>query len=428
MKTFPWQKVILAILFLLILWFYFTGIPSVPFHPDESTQIFMSSDVSISTDMLAFVPGNKTGDRWRLRLIDSPLSRTMMGWALKINNMKSNPADWNWSADWQTNIASGAMPADNTLYTARWSVAWVFPFTCLFLYLLAKKINGKSTAVIAVLLMTTNALVLIHTRRAMSESVLLCTTTALIWLIIDFKNRPWLTAILSGLAVNAKQTAIPLMALAGVEIFLLPNTVSLSKKVRNILVFFTIILGISWSLNPAYWRYPTEAIREGLSQRQELTTKMRADYHTSKNPLEQMIFLIAQVFIQPPAAYDVMNYAEDTDSAVDAYLSQPYNTLFRGFSGGAVFLILSILGWIILWRQSRKNSRDRQLSFLILNLILLVFILMLMFASAAPFQRYYIILVPVLSIYQATAVVFLWNSLSRGIKKWTASSSSPLES
>jgi 4-amino-4-deoxy-L-arabinose transferase-like glycosyltransferase len=223
----------------------------------------------------------------------------MMGWALKINNMKSNPADWNWSADWQTNIASGAMPADNTLYTARWSVAWVFPFTCLFLYLLAKKINGKSTAVIAVLLMTTNALVLIHTRRAMSESVLLCTTTALIWLIIDFKNRPWLTAILSGLAVNAKQTAIPLMALAGVEIFLLPNTVSLSKKVRNILVFFTIILGISWSLNPAYWRYPTEAIREGLSQRQELTTKMRADYHTSKNPLEQMIFLIAQVFIQP---------------------------------------------------------------------------------------------------------------------------------
>jgi hypothetical protein len=56
MKTFPWQKVILAILFLLILWFYFTGIPSVPFHPDESTQIFMSSDVSISTDMLAFVP------------------------------------------------------------------------------------------------------------------------------------------------------------------------------------------------------------------------------------------------------------------------------------------------------------------------------------------------------------------------------------
>ncbi len=425
MKTFPWQKASLTVSFILILWFYFAGIPSVPFHPDESTQIYMSSDVSVPSDVLVFVPGEKTGDKWRYRLIDSPLSRTMMGWALKIKRLTPNFSDWNWSTDWQTNVTAGALPSDDTLVTARWSVAWVFPLTCLFLYLLAKKLTGRSTAVISVLLFSTNALVLMHTRRAMSESVLLCSIMALIWLTIDFKNKPWLTAIAAGLAVNAKQTAFPLAALAGFEILVFPQTANLARRVLNILVFIAIILGVSWVLNPAYWRHPMDAIREGMCQRQELTDKMRADYRTSSSPLEQSVILTAQVFVQPPAAYDVLNYVDTTRTEVDAYLAQPLNTLFRGFSGGAVFLILSIIGWIIQWRQSGKNAPDKRLSFWILYAILLVIIAMLMFTTAAPFQRYYVILVPFLCVFQATAIVYLWNILLGAIKKRTTGTGSP---
>ena len=425
MKTFPWQKASLSILFTLILWFYFAGIPSVPFHPDESTQIYMSSDASESADLLAYVPGGRSGDKWRYRLIDSPLSRTMMGWALKIKGVTPNLSDWNWSANWRVNIALGALPSDDALATARWSVAWVFPLTCLFLYLLAKKISGSASAVVAVLLFATNALVLMHTRRAMSESVLLCAVTALVWLMIDIKNKPWFTAIAAAMAVNAKQTAFPLAALAGIEMLILPQKETIPKKALNSLIFFAVILGISWFLNPAYWQHPIDAIGEGLRQRQELTEKMRVDYNTSRNPLEQAIIMTAQIFIQQPMAYDVLNYFEATRPAVDAYMSQPVNTLFRGYTGGAIMLVLSILGWIILWKHTGKSAPEKRLPFLIMNGIMLVFIMMLIFMTAAPFQRYYVILIPFLCIFQSTAIVFLWNTFSNAIKKRTAGTGSP---
>ncbi len=425
MKTFPWQKATLIVVFTLILWFYFAGIPSVPFHPDESTQIYMSSDAAVSADLLAYVPGNRSGDKWRYRLIDSPLSRTMMGWALITKGITPNLSDWNWSANWRVNIALGALPSDDALATARWSVAWVFPLTCLFLYLLAKNITGRPTAVVAVLLFSTNSLVLLHTRRAMSESVLLCAVTALVWMMVDFRNKPLLTALAAGLAVNSKQTAFPLAALAGIEMLFLPQKAKLAKKALNTLIFFAVVMGISWTLNPAYWQHPVDAIGEGLRQRQELTEKMRADYNTSNNPLEQTIIMTAQVFIQQPMAYDVLNYFEATRPSVDAYMSQPVNTLFRGYTGGAVMLVLSIMGWIILWKQTGKCAPDKRLPFLIMNGIMLVFMLMLMFATAAPFQRYYVILIPFLCIFQSTAIVFLWNTIRNAINKRTAGTGSP---
>jgi 4-amino-4-deoxy-L-arabinose transferase-like glycosyltransferase len=425
MKTFPWLKVSLTILFGLLLWNYFDGIPEVPFHPDESTQIYMSADTSVPPDVLGFVPGQTIGDKWRYRLIDSPLSRTMMGWALSLNNLSPNQVDWDWSKDWDSNLTAGALPTKETLFTARWAVVWLFPLTCLFLYLLAKKLGGRPTAVIAVVLFAVNALVLMHTRRAMAESALLCAVTALAWLMVDFKNRPWFAAIAAGLAVNAKQTAFPLAGLAGLEMVLFPKTVGIKKRLVNIAIFLAVILAISLALNPAYWQNPMVAIHEGLNQRQELTGRMRVDHHTSGNPLEQYMIMTAQVFIQPPAAYDVMNYEEATRSDVSTYMAQPKNNLFRGLSGGAIMLILTITGYIVLWKQTRRGENGNRAPLLIYSIITLVCVIMLMFFTAAPFQRYYAILVPFFSIAQAAALVFLWNAVVELIKKRTAVTGRP---
>jgi 4-amino-4-deoxy-L-arabinose transferase-like glycosyltransferase len=425
MKPFPWLKATLILLFGLILWNYYNGISTVPFHPDESTQIYMSADASASPDVLAYVPGENTGDRWRYRLIDSPLSRTLMGWALSANNFPPNRVDWNWSVDWRTNRAAGAIPSLETLFTARLSVAWLFPATCLFLYLLAKKVGGKSTGFIAVMLFSTNALVLMHTRRAMAESSLLCAFTALAWLIIDFKNKPWFMALAAGLAVNTKQTAFPLAGLAGLETLLFPGDTSFRKRLFNVGILAAAILAVSWALNPAYWQYPVNAVAEGLRQRQDLTDRMRADYHTSTSLLEQAVILAAQVFIQPPAAYEILNYEEATRPTVDAYLAQPQNNLFRGMAGGAVMLILTITGWIVLWKKSKRDGEGGRLAFWIFSGITLICLIMLMFFTAAPFQRYYIILVPFFSTAQAASLLFLWNILAGLAKKRTAVSGSP---
>jgi hypothetical protein len=425
MKTFPWYKASLTILFGLILWNYFSGIPSVPFHPDESTQIYMSADVSASPDVLAFSPGRNIGDKWRYRLIDSPLSRTLMGWALNLRGLQPNQVDWDWSADWDTNKQAGALPSNETLLTARWSVVWLFPFTCLFLFLLAKKVGGKSMAVITLILFSTNALVLIHTRRAMAESALLCAFSALAWLMVDVKKTPWFAAIAAGLAVNAKQTAFPLAGMAMLEILFLSQNPQIRKRLLHTGFFVVVILAISTLLNPVYWQFPVDALNEGSRQRQDLSARMRTDYHTSIIPLEQVVVMAAQVFIMPPASYDVLNYAEATRLAEGAYLAQPQNTLVRGFIGGALMLILTIAGWIILLKQTSHSDSSDRLSFLIFSGIVLISIIMLMFFTSAPFQRYYVILIPFFSVMQSAAIIFFWNSLIGWIKKRTAVSSSP---
>jgi 4-amino-4-deoxy-L-arabinose transferase-like glycosyltransferase len=417
MKTFPWYKASLTILFGLILWNYFSGIPSVPFHPDESTQIYMSADAFASPEVLAFSPGQNSGDKWRYRLIDSPLSRTLMGWALNLRGLNPNPVDWDWSADWDINRQAGALPSNDTLLTARWAVAWFFPLTCLFLFLLAKKVGGESMAVIAVILFSTNALVLIHTRRAMAESVLLCAFTALAWLMVDVKKTPWFAAIAAGLAVNTKQTAFPLAGMAGLEMLFIPQVAKFRNRLLNTGIFVAVILVISCVLNPVYWRFPVDALNEGLRQRQDLSDRMRTDYHTSINPLEQTVILAAQTFVMPPASYDVLNYVEATRPSESTYLAQSQNTLFRGFIYGMVMLILTITGWIILWKQSGMSGSSNRLSFLIFSGIVLISILMLMFFTAAPFQRYYIILVPFFSVMQSAALLLVWNTLVGWIKK-----------
>jgi 4-amino-4-deoxy-L-arabinose transferase-like glycosyltransferase len=348
-----------------------------------------------------------------------------MGWALNLNNISPNQVDWDWSKDWDTNQSAGALPSEEALFTARWAVAWVFPLTCLFLYLLAKKLGGWPTAVVTVILFAGNALVLIHTRRALAESVLLCMVTALAWLMVDIKSRPWFTAIAAGLAVNAKQTAFPLAGLAGLEMVLLPKTVEIKKRLVNLTIFLSVILAVSLALNPAYWQYPVDAIKEGLRQRQDLSDRIRVDYHTSGNPLEQTVNLISQVFIQPPAAYDVMNYEEATRPAVNAYMARPQNNLFRGFSGGMTMLILTLSGYFVIWKQTGRDENGKRMPFLIYSTITLVCVIMLMIFTSAPFQRYYVILVPFFSIAQAAALVFFLNSAIELIKKRTAVSGRP---
>jgi 4-amino-4-deoxy-L-arabinose transferase-like glycosyltransferase len=264
-----------------------------------------------------------------------------------------------------------------------------------------------------------------HTRRAMAESALLCAFTGLAWLMVDVKQTPWFAALTAGLAVNAKQTAFPLAGMAGLEMLIIPQTLQIRKRLLNTGIFAAVILALSFALNPVYWQFPLDAMNEGLRQRQDISDRMRTDYHTSTNPLEQAVILVAQVFILPPASYDVLNYAEATRPAVDAYLAQPQNNLLRGFTGGAIMLILTITGWIILWKHTRHSESGYWLVLLIFLGITLICIFTLLFFTAAPFQRYYVILVPFFSVMQSAALVFFWNTLWKWIKKRTAVSGSP---
>jgi 4-amino-4-deoxy-L-arabinose transferase-like glycosyltransferase len=341
----------------------------------------------------------------------------LIGWGLKIQNRQPITTDWNWSGTWEENRESGALPSADVLLAARWSVAWLFPFTCLFLFLTVRKLDGIVSAGLAVLLLSFNALVLLHTRRAMAESALLCLFSASICALICLDRRTWLAAIPTALALNAKQTAVTLAGIGFLNIFLIPGEKIGRKRIFSASLFLAILFVMTWILNPVFWKYPLAAISEGMVQRSNLSPRMQSDYLNTYNPLEQTAILIAQVFIQPPASADVLNYQAATKPQEDYYFAQPQNNLFRGFAGGAILFGLTLVGFIIMIRRLVSTKTAERYPLALFLTITLVSIAVITFFTPVPFQRYYLILVPLFIVPQAAAITALGKGAFQLIKQ-----------
>ena len=429
MKSFPWIKSLLLVFFVLVCLVYFSGVSSVPFHPDENTQIYTSADVSqwIQNPLsLAYTQPDTVDARMRYRLIDSPVSRTLIGLGFWLSGKNPVPVDWDWSKSWEENNQSGALPNPDVLLTARWSVVWMFPISCLFLFLTANKLGGWGAAVLSILLLSTNALILIHTRRAMAESAMICLLCTSVWGLLCIDKRIWIAAIPIGLVINSKQTTFPLLGVGLLDIFLRPGyRVANLKRLTQASFFMATILIICWVLNPVYWKSPFSALQAGLDFRTNLSDQMKSDYRSSFNPLEQFAVLIGQVFVEPPAIADVGNYKNDTLVQEKHYFLNPINNLFRGFASGAFFLGLTIFGWVILIRRlfTKQELNRYPVGVFLAITVILCFTIVLF--TPAYFQRYYVALIPLFIVAQAIGLNSIGFAIYRRIKKGLPTKDSP---
>ena len=92
--TYRWFVIVL---FGLILGFYIWGINLVPFHPDERTYLFMSSDFDqLIHDpfSMAWKPDNESDQRQRYRELDAPLTRYMLGLGRSLFSIPAPKVDW----------------------------------------------------------------------------------------------------------------------------------------------------------------------------------------------------------------------------------------------------------------------------------------------------------------------------------------------
>jgi hypothetical protein len=106
MRSINFGKLIPTAAFLLYLIFFFSTIQSVPFHPDEATQIFMSHDVDLlltTPSRLLYHPEVSLSAEQRYHLIDAPLPRTIIGIVRNIFHLEPLASDWNWSLGWEEN-------------------------------------------------------------------------------------------------------------------------------------------------------------------------------------------------------------------------------------------------------------------------------------------------------------------------------------
>jgi len=283
----------------------------VPFHPDESTQLYMSADfeqIMTKPWQMAWEENDSASSITRYRLLDAPLTRYLLGFGRTLFSLPALPSDWDWSASWEENHSNGALPSDRTLLLGRLIIASLFPLGLFLLYRIGIAIDNRWLGIFTVLLFSSNALVLLHTRRAMAEGALVFGVILTLYALIFADKRPLLAGLAVAIAFNAKQSAVVLLPIGLLAVCWIPE-----KKIRNIsllagnsakyLAGFILLTAL---LNPFLWRHPISASQEALQLRQGLLERQVADYEhlapgqVLNSPAERSAVLIAQLFFTPP--------------------------------------------------------------------------------------------------------------------------------
>ncbi len=444
---------LIALLSAFALW----GAARVPFHPDESTQLFTSADFDLLLThprALGWQPGRDEDLRQRYRLLDAPLTRYLLGLGRTLAGQPPLPADWDWGKTWAENAAAGALPSPELLRAGRMAVTALLPLTLWLFYLTGYALGGRRVGLAGVLLLGLHPLVLLHARRAMAEGALLFGVTFTLWALLaaPSRRRPGWLGLALGLAVNAKQSALALVPLVGwrvdgrrgtvdggrgtgdegrwtrdggreigdggrgTTVYGLRSTVhGLSSTVSRLLSTVLVLLTLTALLNPVFWPHPVLAIRSAIHLRADLAARQAADTALLApetlldTPAKRLIALVGNLYLTPPRFAEVGNYTAETAAAEAAYLANPLHDWGRGLYGGALFLALTILGMGRGVREIWKGraafgeaQAARKVACLLGATALQGGALLLMIPL--PWQRYVIPLLPMVVLWQAYAI------------------------
>lgn len=410
--------------------FALSDLPAVPFHPDESTYLFMSADLKnllANPWSLAFDAREHQNPRQAYRLLDAPLARYLVGAGLALSGQSPLPADWDWSKTWGQNQAAGALPDSKQLLASRLAVALTLPLSLVLIYLCGQHLGGVLAGSLAVLLLGMNALVLLHSRRAMAEGILLLGTCAFLASLLVADRKPWLAGLALALAVNAKHSSLVLLPLGLLAVAWsgqggwLPR-----RRIASAVLQYLLAFGlISYLVNPVMWNDPLQSIRAAVAARCELLTKQAADVqrslpqHYLETPGERAVTLFAHLYLAPPMFAEAGNYRLYTSPAEQAYLANPLHHLGRSLPGAGLVLGLSLSGLLLSILSVRRAAPRLRRGLVLFQLATLV-----LFASSILFipiawQRYAIPLVPLISLWASLGLVHLIRPLRIKIARET---------
>ncbi len=408
----------LDILFLsalvLYMLFFFGGVSQVPFHPDESTYLYMSSDFErllSQPGALFWLPGDDS-DQQRYRLVDAPLTRYVLGAGRSLVGLPALAADWDWEKSWEQNRLSGALPDKMLLAVGRSSISLFVPLSLVLLYVVGRKSQRPLAGLFSAFLLGANALVLMHGRRAMAEGILLFCITLFIFSLYYSDTNLWLPAVSTTLAFNTKHSAMAFLpvGLLAASMTRLPAASKYRKITINLFLFSIIFLIITLALNPVMWSKPIGAARAIITARTSLLERQVAfigqvaPQQIMESTTERLAVLVIHLFVSPPIFAEAGNYQANTAKSERIYISSPAHNLLRGLWGGGIMLCFTLLGIVegiqIIRKKDAHQSDAQQRRWTSLLLVsTLCFVAFFLAAVPLNWQRYVIPLIPFTSLW-----------------------------
>jgi 4-amino-4-deoxy-L-arabinose transferase-like glycosyltransferase len=435
-----WLQAGLAAAWVLFAGFALWGVPNVPFHPDESTYLYMSRDFDLlirqgNPAAVTWQAANQPADVLHYRLLDSPLSHYLPGLGRLLAGYATPlPHDWNWSGDWAANVFAGAVPPAGLLNAARWPAAMLTVLSILPLYGIGSRLGGIGTGIGATLLYAFSGLVLLHGRRAMAEGPLLFFILAAIWLVLYYPRQPLLWGGAAAFAVASKLSALFLLPVLGLALlWRQPGEAGKQtgwrgwanrQRLENIVMCAASFVGLSWLLTPSLWAQPIGGIAAMWAARQQLmasqtgTLSVAATVQVAASLPARLFAMLYHTYFAPPAFWDVANYAQQTAAAERSYLAVPLQvgwhttSLSFNLAVGGVVLALTLAGAIFglhdlaaprLPAAIKQTAAERYALLMLLAWSAATVVGLLPINIA--WQRYYLPLLPIVCLWAAYGFV-----------------------
>ena len=419
----PWLEVILLV---ALAAFLLASAGGVPFHPDETTWLFQSRDLEAflaRPRSLAWRSGLEPSPDMTYRLLNAPLAKDVLAAARWIVGAPAAAVavDWTWSDSWDDNVAAGALPAPGVLAAARTASAGLVVLAVVALYFCGTALAGRGTGLAAAILLGTNALVLLHGRRAMAEGALTLAVCLALLGLLHAERHPWLAGIAAGLAFAAKTSAavwIPVgwMAAAWSAD---PQRRSWRAVAARVGAFTLAAGGVTLLLYPVLWAEPLNALAAMWRARQELlaaqvaATNAVMPWAVLVTPGQRAATFLVHLYFSPLQFAEAANYLRQTAAAEAAYSASPFHALFRGLAGGALLLGLTLLGIAQGLRRVRMPETNERRAFGVVLVATAVQAAALAFAVPLAFQRYVLALVPLACLWCGCGIATVVERLTR---------------
>lgn len=385
------------------------------FHGDEPMQIYMSGDYAT-----AFLDGNPAAlltqppypidSDAHLRLLNGSVHRYVTGffWHLAGISRAELPVrpGWDWGLDYATNVATGHYPSARMLEVARFVSAGFLSLSILVMFGFGWRFGNRWLAWLVSGLYTINPLILLNGRRAMQEGELLFFGTLVVFTALLISQRRsenksvslwhWLALILTGgLTLASKHSGIVFVAGAFGWVFLAEAVrgqwrAFLLTCTKLALAGIGVIL-VFVALSPALWSDPPARIANLLEARTEMVNiQVSADPLAPTTLLQRIEGIITQPFMTPPQHFEVASWADFPEVVADVsrYMASPLSGVQFGVFGGALLTLLAGVGIAV---SLRRDWRIGVLAWLLVTVASLL-------ANPLPWQRYYLPLIPVMTL------------------------------
>ena len=420
----------------LLALYIMAGAAAVPFHGDESTQIYMGRDYYYQfadADRFKAARGvSEVGSltEQELRLLNGTISKTIYGWIAASSDIPLEKLNeqWDWEADYGYNRDTNRIPKSHLLRMGRLASSLQLALAVLAFFCFVKMTIHRPAAWLASALFALHPAILLNGRRAMMEgSHLLGMTLILLagaWLMRG--GRWWAYAALGAAAGFAAATKHPNVITAAL-VFFACFSLSLFRAMRDWKgqwrSFVRAVIGLAaagliallvfYALNPAWWPSPLASARQALPLRTGLLEKQMQVFGGYGSLGERADGFFRYVFagevqyFEDPAwaGYDVIGVQ------IQAYQASGLAGAVIGGSSlvGLLFLFLTLSGSVHLVGSADIPAAYRWLLMIWgAGMAALIFLF-----TPLPWGRYYLPLIPFAA---SMAAYGLW-ALAAAIRK-----------